>query len=91
MAYEIIQILTHTLEKKLNEFVSEAPYYFGCKKSWCVDERVKLWDMLLPCLRNFDGRRTKLMMLILLALGESTPAWCANASKLGRLLGNQRH
>ena len=66
-------------------FVAAAAYCWADRKFWYIDKRDRSWDIFLPCLKEYNERRKRLIHSICLILDESMSGWRPKTSKLGGL------
>ena len=66
-------------------FVAAAAYCWADRKFWYIDKRDRPWDIFLPCLKEYNERRKRLIHSICLILDESMSGWRPKTSKLGGL------
>ena len=53
------------------------------KEHWYKDKRDRPWEVFLPALDQYNGKRRKLLKVVLLLLDESMSGWRPKTSKLG--------
>jgi hypothetical protein len=66
-------------------FVAAVAYCWADQKFLYIDKRDRPWDIFLPCLKEYNERRKRLINLIVLILDELMSCWRPKTSKLGGL------
>ena len=66
-------------------FLAAAPYCWCDKKFWYQNKDERMWDIFLPCIQQYNGKRRLLLKVVLLLLDESMSGWRPKTSKLGGL------
>jgi len=66
-------------------FCSAAPFCWSEEKYWYEDTRDVPWEVFLPCLSSFNGKRQRLLKTVLMMVDESMSGWRPKTTKLGGL------
>jgi hypothetical protein len=66
-------------------FCSAAPYRWSDPKYWYEDSCDVPWDVFLPCLADFNGKRQRLIKTFLMLVDESMSGWWPKTTKFGGL------
>jgi hypothetical protein len=64
-------------------FKSGAHFCWTEEEHWYKDKRDLTWDVFLPTIELFNGRRRELLKCVLLILDESMSGWLPQSTKTG--------
>jgi len=66
-------------------FMAGAAYCWCPEAEWFKEKGTEYWTTFLPCLKDFNDKRRKMLKCVLLMLDESMSGWRPKTSKLGGL------
>jgi hypothetical protein len=66
-------------------FLNAATLMFADRKYWCNDRRDQDWEVIYPCLSDYNEKRRELFCTVLLILDESMSGWRPKTTKTGNL------